>query len=72
MRYEALPSVPVSECAHLFFQGKTGFDVAMEAQNKFAMDTLAMGRSKASPQGVCELLTRQPVSAVWSVCGGGG
>ena len=46
--------------AHL--QGKTAFDVAMEAQNKFAMDTIAMGRSKTNPQGVWELITRQPVS----------
>lgn len=44
-----------------FWQGKTAFDVAMEAQNKFAMDTIAMGQSKAEPQGLCELVTRQPV-----------
>lgn len=34
----------------------------MEAQNKFAMDTIAMGSSKTNPQGIWELITRQPVS----------
>ena len=45
----------------LLLQGKTAYDVAMEAQNKFAMDTIAMGRSKTNPQGMWELVTRQPV-----------
>lgn len=43
-------------------QGKTAYDIAMEAQNKFAMDTISMGRSKVHPHGLWELLTRQPVS----------
>lgn len=34
----------------------------MEAQNKYAMDTIAMGSSKTNPQGIWELITRQPVS----------
>ena len=50
------------------WQGKTAYDVAMEAQNKFAMDTIAMGRSKREPQGLWELVTRQPVSPESCVC----
>jgi ankyrin repeat protein len=46
-------------------EGKTPYDVAMEAQNKFAMDTIAMGRSKAEPQGLLELVTRQPRVVWW-------
>ena len=34
----------------------------MEAQNKYAMDIITMGRSKTNPQGLWELVTRQPVS----------
>lgn len=47
---------------YTIYKGKTAYDVAMEAQNKFAMDTIAMGRSKTNPQGIWELITRQPVS----------
>lgn len=51
-------------------QGKTAYDVAMEAHNTFAMDTISMARSKTSPQGLWELITRQPVSTTKCVMGG--
>ena len=45
-------------------QGKMAYDVAVEAHNTFAMDTISMARSKTSPQGLWELITRQPVSTM--------
>ena len=58
------------KCRIYRIQGKTAYDVAMEAHNTFAMDTIAMARSKTNPQGLWEMISRQPVSACMCVMGG--
>ena len=43
-------------------QGKTAYDLAMENQNSYGMDTILMGRQKTDPQNMWEYLTRSRVS----------
>ncbi len=53
---------------HTHTQGKTPHDLALENQNKHAIEAITMWRKKREPRNLWEHISRNPVSAGKVMC----